>query len=199
MSALLDSEVNEQELGESLEQIQQDSSPKETFSRYSLIGDVLRNEQFVVAETSFADGIRSAIENLEQDSSVAPDSKVVTIASHPKWYQKLPAQIKNLTQSNTGKGIAQMAIAASVALVAVIGVNNLSTSESGVAAPVASTVPFGDGIQTVSGFSKQPQNKLSANQVTQSRINSLISDHEQQLRVVAEDQVEDGESETINE
>jgi sigma-E factor negative regulatory protein RseA len=183
LSALLDSEISEQELQENWQELSDDSTQVDTFGRYSLIGDVLRNEQELMTSSSFADGIQAAIADVELDKVQAETSdSVVSIASHPKWHQKIAAKVKALGQTSTGKGLGQMAIAASVALVAVVGVNNMQVEEQHMPSPVLSTQPLVSGLEPVSvenGLAPKP----TANQVTQSRINALMADHNQQLRV----------------
>ena len=195
ISALLDDEVNQAELESTLEGMAE--SENESFRRYSLIGDVLRNEQELVTDSGFADSIQAAIADielppLEQTENVNSDN-LVSIASHPKWHQRVMAKVSQFGQSSTGKGMSQMAIAASVALVAVVGVSNIAPQqEEHMPSPVISTVPLVEGISPVStdGLKAKP----SANQVTQSRINALIADHNQQLRAADDDKSDDDEA-----
>ncbi len=182
ISALLDEELNTQDVATRVEEMSQQPEQVDTFSRYSLIGDVLRQEQEIVLGSSFADKIQQAIVDVEQEA--VTESSVVNIASHPSWGQRVAARVKNFTQSSTGKGMSQFAIAASVALVAVVGVGNMSgTKEQNDGIPAVVTAPLIDGVTPVSAASVRPAERQSANQKTQSRINSLISDHQQQLRV----------------
>lgn len=193
ISALLDDEVNSQELDNALEQMAQQPEQLEAFSRYSLIGDVLRQEQELVTDSSFADKIQQAIASAEQEQVAEP--AVVSIASHPSWGQRIAARVQGFTQSSTGRGMSQFAIAASVALVAVVGVGNMSgTEEFKEDVPAVIASPLIGGVTPVSISSERPADRKSANQKTQSRINSLISDHHQQLRV-ADDKKEQEQTE----
>jgi sigma-E factor negative regulatory protein RseA len=188
ISALLDDELNHSELEATLQQASEQSSQTDAFSRYSLIGDVLRNEQVLETESSFAANIQAAIANVEQeaveDNTVAEKSSVVDISSHANWRSRMTQKVKSFSQSSSGRSSAQFAIAASVALVAIIGVNNMSQSNSEYSAPVAQTTPLVTGVAPVSLGSTGVQNKPSASQLTQSRINALIADHQQQLKVI---------------
>ncbi|GHB65810.1 anti-sigma-E factor RseA [Psychrosphaera saromensis] len=193
ISALLDDEVNQSELEATLQQASEQSSQTDAFSRYSLIGDVLRNEQVLEIESSFAANIQAAIANVEQEvveqstseqSTVTEKSSVVDISSHANWRSRMTQKVKSFGQSSSGRSSAQFAIAASVALVAIIGVNNMSQSNSEYSAPVAQTTPLVTGVAPVSLGSTGVQNKPSASQLTQSRINALIADHQQQLKVI---------------
>ena len=189
ISALVDDEVKPSELAQTLDELQADDS--ERFSRYSLIGDVMRNEQQLMTDDSFADRIQAAIADIELPQADNEADNLVSIASHPKWHQRLASKITSFGQSSTGKGMSQLAIAASVTLVAVVGVNNMAPQQDEhMPTPVISTRPLVDGMSPVStdGLKSKP----SANQVTQSRINALIADHNQQLRA-ADDEKKDEE------
>lgn len=187
ISALLDEETNSEEFESTLAQMSEQSEQVDTFSRYSLIGDVMRQEQELLTDSSFADKIQQAIESVEQEQSSAPE--VVSITAHPSWGQQIAARVSGFTQSSTGKGMSQLAIAASVALVAVVGVGNMSgTVEQKDDIPAVIASPLIGGVTPVSISSETPATRQSANQKTQSRINSLISDHQQQLRVTDDKQ-----------
>jgi sigma-E factor negative regulatory protein RseA len=190
ISALLDDEVTSKELDETLEQIVQPEQI-DTFTRYGLIGDVLRQEQELVESTDFASNIQAALNNVEQESveQASETGDVVSIASHPSWSQRISNKVKSFASTSTGRGMSQMAIAASVALVAVVGVSNMTPQEDVDVSPTIMTSPLIGGVAPVSLSTDKPAVQKSANQMTQSRINSLISDHQQQLRV-ADDKAE---------
>ena len=189
ISALLDDEVKAQEFDKAYSQLSEQPESVDTFARYSLIGDVLRKEQELVTDNSFANAVQQAIANTQQES--VEKEQVVSITAHPSWGQRVAARVKGFTQSSTGKGMSQFAIAASVALVAVVGVGNMqSTVEQSDATPAVIAPPLIGSVAPVSWSADRPASKQSANQKTQSRINSLISDHQQQLRV-ADDKNED--------
>jgi len=183
ISALLDDEVNQSELDSTLQQTVDTTENVEAFSRYSLIGDVLRNEQLLETNGSFAAGIQAAIANVEQEV-VTEDSSVVDISSHVNWRSKVASKLKQFSQSSTGRNSAQFAIAASVALVTIVGVSNIPQTNSQYNAPVAQTTPLVSGVAPVSLASDGVKNRPSANQMTQTRINALIADHQQQLKAV---------------
>jgi sigma-E factor negative regulatory protein RseA len=155
----------------------------ERFSRYSLIGDVLRKEDVLVTDTQFADSIMDALTHIEQDTAQSQtnqvdNSKVVALDKHPAWLARLAKAGVNWS----GKVTAQVAIAASVALLAVVGVNNLTVETNKSMSPVINTVPLVNGLAPVSLNSDQNGQTMNANQVTQERINALIADHNQQTR-----------------
>jgi sigma-E factor negative regulatory protein RseA len=183
ISALVDDEVNQSELESTLQQTAEQAESADTFSRYSLIGDVLRNEQVIEINSDFAASIQAAIANVEQEVT-DNNSSVVQISSHANWRSKVAQKVKAFGQSSTGRNSFQFAIAASVALVAVVGVSNMSQSGSEYSTPVAQTTPLVNGVAPVSLASDGVKTRPSANQMTQSRINALIADHQQQLKVV---------------
>jgi sigma-E factor negative regulatory protein RseA len=188
ISALLDDEVNQSELESALQQTSEKANDVDVFTRYSLIGDVMRNEQVLETNDSFAASIQAAIANVEQEvveeNTETEKSSVVDISTHANWRSRMTQKVKDFGQSSSGRSSAQFAIAASVALVAIIGVNNMSQSNSEYSAPVAQTTPLVSGVAPVSLGSTGVQNKPSASQMTQSRINALIADHQQQLKVI---------------
>jgi len=183
ISALVDDEVSQSELDSALQLTAEHADNVDAFSRYSLIGDVLRNEQVLEINSDFADNIQAAIANVEQDVA-DNNSSVVQISSHANWRSKVAQKVKAFGQSSTGRNSFQFAIAASVALVAVVGVNNMSQSGSEYSTPVAQTTPLVNGVAPVSLASDGVKSRPSANQMTQSRINALITDHQQQLKTV---------------
>lgn len=198
LSALLDDELSERDLHDALSSAEVDVEAKEQFSRYALIGDVMRNEQELIVENSFAASIQEAVANIElptaetaseQTPEVERPAKVTEISSHPKWRERFNTFVTQIGDSAAAKSGAQFAIAASVALVAVVGVGNMQTSQTErVSSPVLNTVPIVQDLKPVSldGTQKKP----TANQVTQSRINALMADHNQQVRA-AEEQSEE--------
>lgn len=198
LSALLDDELSESELHDALSSAEVDVEAKEQFSRYALIGDVMRNEQELIVQSSFAASIQQAVANIElpaADAIVEEGAKaetpasVTAISSHPKWRERFTTLVTQIGNSAAAKSGTQFAIAASVALVAVVGVGNMQTSQTErVSSPVLNTVPIVQDLKPVSldGTQKKP----TANQVTQSRINALMADHNQQVRA-AEEQAEE--------
>jgi len=62
LSACLDGELPEAELGLLLKQLQRDSQLSESMSRYSLISEAIRGGQSVAASRGFADRIAAAID-----------------------------------------------------------------------------------------------------------------------------------------
>jgi sigma-E factor negative regulatory protein RseA len=187
VSALLDDELKDKEFDSCFDELRNDDKMTRSYARYSLIGDVLRNEQTLVTDAKLADAVQEAIANVELPNV---GEQVVSISSHPSWGQR----VKQLAVSSVGKASAQFAIAASVAMVAIVGVNNMSTEQAS-SSPVISTNPLINGVSPVSMNAQGNANRPTANQLTQSRINALIADHNQQLKVNGESKDENEEAE----
>lgn len=183
ISAMLDNELTNSELDKAFNNIKDDQDSVQAFGRYALIGDVLRKEQELVIDDTFANSIQAAIADIELPMVEQLDEgNVASIAKHPKWYQRVSHKVVQLSQHKALKGGAQFAIAASVALVAVVGVSNMEPGQDKLTSPVLSPVPLVQGLSPVSLSSDSFKQKPTANQVTQSRINALMADHHQQLR-----------------
>ena len=100
LSACLDGELPESELGLLLKQLQRDPQLRRSMGNYSLIGEALRGPGAVRASSGFADRIAAAI--AEEPTVTAPSRKFTTAV--PSWMR--PA--------------AGFAVAAGVAAVAVV-------------------------------------------------------------------------------
>jgi len=189
LSALLDGELTQSELEQALNAVKEEQGHSNTFGRYALMGDVLRQEQELVVDDSFANSIQAAIADIELPLVDQQEADNVTaIAKHPKWYQRISNNVVQLGQTKALKGSAQFAIAASVALVAVFGVSNMNPSQDRVNSPALTPVPLVQGLSPVSLSADGVKQKPTANQVTQSRINALMADHNQQLKATDDEE-----------
>ena len=122
LSACLDGELPEAELGLLLKQVARDRPLLDSLSRYSLISEAMRDAKPIAASASFADRIAAAIE-AEPVPQAAPRSRIPSLASM-QWLR--PA--------------AGLAIAAGVAAVAVMAVQPQSVETQQVAAVADSTI-----------------------------------------------------------
>ncbi len=164
LSSLIDNENVE---SNSLDALIHDKEQQSTFSRYHLIGDVMRNESAMNIDIS---------EQVMAEISQQPTLATVTAI--------IPAQpIK--AESNVisfVKRFGQYAIAASVAGVVVMTsfiTSQPSVESSGI--EVLNTVPFG-GASPVSLQANQEQTK-QALQKRHERLEALLKDHQLQLQV----------------
>ena len=118
LSALIDGECDKSELDLTLRRIAVDLDLKERWQRYHLIGDTIRNYLPDTINTDFSERINQAI-------NAEPPLKSITDAALVSWY----------------KPLAGFGLAASVALVAVFGLNLNPVEPVSAPAPIAKVAP----------------------------------------------------------
>lgn len=180
LSAWMDGELSHDELARDGQL--QGPLPEElndTWERYHLVGETLRNETPASLDLGFADRISAAI--AEEPTIIAPDT-----SAQPK-----PAA----EPTSTGKVIpllgrfGQYGIAASVAAAMVIGVQQYSADQAAEQPlPVLQTMPVGGYHAPVSLHTEpasEVQQRLEQNQriEQQRRLNTLLQDHRLQQRL----------------
>ncbi|MBE0368854.1 sigma-E factor negative regulatory protein [Pseudoalteromonas aurantia] len=148
----------------------------EKFVRYAQIGDVMRERQ---------GGL-----NIDITASVA-----AALESEPCHSVPVGAQVdvqdngtKVIKLSAWQKPLSQMAIAASVALVAIVGVNTMPqpSGEDTDNLPVFQSTPLAGGVSPVSFSSEQPaleSAEKGLRELQQQRIGALVLEHQRQSRV----------------
>lgn len=109
LSALIDDELPENEQEFLMRRIEQDAELRSTWSRYHLIGDVLRNKMPMAIDGEFSRKVSFAIDQV----------------SRPAARQNLSGKKRNLL-----KPLAGLAVAASVAMMAIVGLQNLTGNQS---------------------------------------------------------------------
>ncbi|MFO6422794.1 sigma-E factor negative regulatory protein [Motilimonas sp. KMU-193] len=173
LSAFVDSELNDKGF---LSDLLKDEQMVDQFSRYQLIGDVMRGDTLNDVNIDVASSVMSA---LDDEPTVMAPQKLNTEQS----VSAMPNNVVPLF-----KKIGQYAIAASVAASVVIGVQiNTAQQDSLTPAPVLDTVPF-VGIAEPVSLQAQPANvdKLTEQQELEQRrkINALLQDHTLQQRML---------------
>ncbi|MEO2281826.1 sigma-E factor negative regulatory protein [Pseudoalteromonas pernae] len=172
ISALVDNETNVDALNVS-------DVDTETFARYSLIGDVMRSE---TAPSIQIDIAAKVAEQLEQEPVHAQFGKQDGVAD------KLVANGNTVVRGNWWRGIAQTAIAASVAVVAVVGVQQYgATGTSPEQLPPLQSNPFIGAASPVS-YSSEPaleSAERGLRELQQQRIGALVLEHKRQTREAA--------------
>ncbi|WP_299794094.1 sigma-E factor negative regulatory protein [uncultured Shewanella sp.] len=184
VSAAVDGEIDEQTLAE----LAADQDSHEQWRDYHMIGDAMRGELPKTMHLDLSANIAAAIEN--EPTIVAPVKRETSDE----------AQVKTGGLSNVipmFKQFGQYAIAASVALVAVVGVQNYS-QESAIDAsplPVLNTRPLVGSVTPVSlqtGPVQQNQSFTNDQVMEQrQRINAYIQDHMLQQRLNNGVQIDD--------
>ena len=180
LSAWMDGELSHDELVQD-DQLQGPlpDELKETWDRYHLVGETLRNETPAGLDLGFADRISAAI--ADEPTIIAPDTSA----------QPAPT-VKPASKSNVipllGR-FGQYGIAASVAAAMVIGVQQYSADQAAEQPlPVLQTMPVGGYHAPVSLQTEpasQVQQRLEQNQriEQQRRLNALLQDHRLQQRL----------------
>lgn len=183
ISALFDDEqsLESRHLGDELEH---------AASRYSLIGDVMRGEGQSLIQIDIADQVALALEQEETYSQepFAEDANVTT-------------QQNIVAISNWKKPFAQLAIAVSVAAVAVIGVQTVPQSTDTINAEPQiqnlETIPFG-GTATPVSYSTEPAletTQKGLKELEEKRLGALLIEHQRQSRIAQAEKVKEDDSE----
>lgn len=179
VSAAADGETDEQALA----QLAADTDSHDKWQNYHMIGDAMRGE---LPQTIALDLSQSIADAIEQEPTILV----------PKQPEALTEIIAPVTpKSNVVslfKQFGQYAIAASVALVAVVGVQNYNTSPEmdGAPSPVLNTRPTMGSVSPVSyqtGATQNANKGYNKEQITEQRrrINAYIQDHMLQQRINA--------------
>jgi len=167
LSSLID---NENIDSKSLDALINNKEQQDTFSRYQLIGDVMRNETAINIDIS--------------------DLVMAEIAEQPVLASVTKLEPENVKQPETESNVVsfvkrfgQYAIAASVAGVVVMTsfITSQPTVES-TGIEVLNTVPFGGGVSPVSLQATKAQTQ-QALQDRHERLEALLKDHHLQLQV----------------
>lgn len=164
------------------EQLCQDAELQESWEDFHTIRSIMRKESNVVLGADFTTKMESLIATEEiQVSNAMTSQPLPQEVENAPFMQKLKAWFMPITQ---------VAVAASVCLVAVLGVqsfNSKSTVQSAVDAPVLQTLPFNNGVQEVS-YNAPSKDVMTAEQLEQKnkRIGAMLQSYELQRRVYAD-------------
>ncbi|MEM5552163.1 metal ABC transporter ATP-binding protein [Pseudoalteromonas sp. NEC-BIFX-2020_002] len=172
LSALLDGE-------QPLENQVLASDDAATFGRYALIGDAMRAESDNAFVIDISDSVAKALE-----------SEPVYADFSQKQAQPTPLVANgtdNVVAFNWRKPISQLAIAASVAMFAIVGVQTLPQGENSSAneIPMLQTTPL-TGVASPVSYSSEPaleNAEQGLRELQQQRIGALVLEHQRQARV----------------
>ena len=179
LSAYIDGEQVNHEL---TEQLCQDAELQESWVNFHTIRSVMRQETNVFLGADFTAKMESLIASEEIQAVEVTES------------QPLPQDVENLPFMQKLKAwfmpMTQVAVAAGVCLVAVLGVQSFtakSTVQSAVDAPVLQTLPFNNGVQEVS-YNAPSKDVITTEQLEQKnkRIGAMLQSYELQRRVYAD-------------
>lgn len=187
VSALVDGEIQDTVL---LEQLSADAELADTFARYHLYGDALRNELPAYLALDLSDQIAAALMDeapilavaSTADATPGGEASNLNAGQHSHGNNIIRPRFGRLTPVLRYAG--QFAIAASVSAALIVGVQQYS--QQGLQSPVLNTVPMSGGVAPVSLNYPQKPHQPSDEQVLleqQRRIHELLMDHELQQRL----------------
>lgn len=178
VSALLDDDNVDATL---LDEVKYDDKLSDTWSRYQLIGDMMRGESADFVDRDLSSDIAAAI---------AAEPTVLAPVAKPTITQRAKAKVIQL-----GKPIGQFAIAASAAGLMVIGVQQANVTDEGQAIPtqVWQPLPVGGVADPVSyNYSTQSMPAQKQSHIErQQRLQALLSDHQLQMKLQSNTQSKD--------
>lgn len=172
VSSLVDNyQASDDVFDEALNEVIKDNHMSETWQRYHLIGDTMRDELPDAINLDLSASIANAI--AEEPTVLAPAAK-------PSIGQAIKAKVLQFS-----KPFGQVAIAASAAGLMVIGVQqNVAQNESVIPSPVVQTNPLG-GIAEPVSLNFQQNDYAAQKQAMveqQRRFQALLQDHHQQIK-----------------
>ena len=173
VSSLLDQQPVDEDL---LTELTNDDNLNDSWSRYHLIGDIMRGETAEFIDTKLSQNITSAI--AAEPTLLAPQAKK-TIT------QKVKAKVIQLSRP-----IGQFAIAASAAGLMILGVQqaNQEGDMTAVPAQVWQPLPMGGVAEPVSyNYSRQdtaqPSQQKRAQIERQQKLQAILADHQMQTKL----------------
>ena len=178
LSAYMDGEEVSAEL---TEQLCQDKDLQESWAAYHTVRSVMRKESLVLLGADFTAKMADLIE-LEEVKHVEITVSQPTLeeADSLPFMQKLKAFFAPMTQ---------IAVAAGVCLVAVVGVQSFNAKNTSVTTenPVLQTLPFNSSVQEVS-YNAPTKDVATSEQVEQKnrRIGTMLQNYELQRRMHAD-------------
>ncbi len=187
VSALMDGESIDLEV---INELENDAELSRSWQSYHAIGDTLRGEEPANPSWDIAGAVAAA---LEQEPAHKPHS-VDELKVTPFTEEQPTPQTATLTRPAWLPQLGQIAIAASVSLAVIVGVQQYSgVEDAATQSPVLQTVPFAGTVEPVSltrdSLSNVGDTQLTEEDIMQQRqkINAMMQDYELQLRFHADD------------
>lgn len=186
LSALMDGESVDKAL---IAELEQNQESQETWQNYHLIGDVMKGEAPETANWDIAGSVMAALD--DEPSHKKETTPLIEAQPTPKQARRhLPAW---LTQ------FGQVGIAACVSMAVIFGVQQYggdnTTSPQADQLPVLQTVPLAGSVEPVSltresVSTPSPSLNEAQKEEQRRRITAMLQDHELQLRLTADNSVE---------
>jgi len=188
LSALMDGELVDKAL---ISELEQDQESLQSWQNYHLIGDVMRGEAPEKPEWNIAESVALALEDEPAHSTVTQLEQHRRVESQPTPSQARRQMPVWLNQ------FGQVAMAACVSLVVILGVQQYGGSDASVpeaeTLPVLQTIPFSGSAEPVSltrSSVEQPNSNEINVQEQRRRINAMLQDYELQLRLNSDNDLE---------
>ena len=171
-----------------LDSLLQDPDLQQQWLRYQMIGNVMRNELPAQVDLDFADNFELLLADEETHQLQAqPVLQVAAVTATSRW-----GKVKSAANTPWIKTLLQGAIAASVAIVAVVGVQqNQQSSDDALTSPlpVLQTRPIGGVATPVSLSQSSVDSRFAAQQQQQQleqqrRLQELMQARQQQIRLL---------------
>jgi sigma-E factor negative regulatory protein RseA len=157
------------------------------FVRYAMIGDVMRSKQESTLTIDITASVAAALDN-EPTYAMSPNTVSGADIRDNKAVNDSPSAANNVVSiGRYRKPLAQFAIAASVCLIALVGVNNnVQQGEATNTLPALQSMPLTGGISPVSLSTEQPALEnvsQGLRELQQQRIGALVLEHQRQSRM----------------
>lgn len=151
-----------------LELLLTDSQLQQQYSRYRLVGDSLRGELQGPLQIDLSSRVMAAL--ADEPTILAPQGLKASL-----WQRRLQPVLRQA---------GQLAVAASVAALVVVGVQQFNRQPQDLSSPILETRPFGGSAAPVSmslPLSPSEQAQQAAEQ--RRRLQAYLKDHQQQVRL----------------
>lgn len=164
-----------------------DEIEHDKFVRYAMIGDVMRSQQEPAFTIDITSSVATALENEPTYAIKTETSSNAEVRNNQAVNdsQETASNVVSLTRYR--KPLAQFAIAASVCLIALVGVNNnVQQGEATNTLPALQSMPLTGGISPVSLSTEQPALENASQglrELQQQRIGALVLEHQRQSRM----------------
>jgi sigma-E factor negative regulatory protein RseA len=173
------------------------------FVRYAMIGDVMRSKQEATLTIDITASVAAALDN-EPTYAMTPEKTAQSEIRSNDAVNDVATPTNVVTLSRYRKPLAQFAIAASVCLVALIGVNNnVQQDAMPNTLPTLQSTPLTGGLSPVSLSTEQPALENASQglrELQQQRIGALVLEHQRQSRMAyALQQAKQQEADEANE
>ncbi|MCU8343214.1 sigma-E factor negative regulatory protein [Vibrio vulnificus] len=183
LSALMDGEIVDKAL---IKEIAQDDDVLASWRNYHLIGDVMRGEAPQQPEWNIAESVALALEN--EPAHSLHQQKVIELTQMPPESQPLPQQARRQLPAWLSQ-FGQVAVAASVSLAVILGVQQYGGSDPAAPQadqlPVLQTIPFAGSAEPVSLTRESVEKSMSESSIQEQRkrVHAMLRDYELQLRL----------------